>query len=109
MIDRLLLRDFFTRFGSRLTYPAGGRACYGVLSPSACWDSRQEEQNWLPAGFRNKCEFVLMTLNESGLVTRDASLLANGKRLHVLAADWYYFADRPLYLRAYLCEEEETE
>lgn len=106
MIDFRLIREFFTRYGSKITDPEGERACYGVLSPASCWDARQDEVSYFPAGFQNKCEFLLMTLNESGVVQKDASLQINGKCFHVLAADWYYYADRPLYLRAYLSEEE---
>jgi hypothetical protein len=105
MVDVQLIREFFHRYGSKITDPNGKNETYGVLSPFKSWDSEREEKNYPRAGYQMKCEYVLLTLNESGVVQKNASLCLNGKTFHVITTDWYYYANKPLYLRAYLCEE----
>ena len=105
MVDYKLIRDFLERYGSKITDLEGKKETFGVLSPGRYWEAERDEKIFFPAGYRMKCEYVLMSLNESGVIQKGKSIRLNRKVFHVIGADWYYYADKPLYLRAYLNEE----
>lgn len=109
MIDYQLIADFFMWYGSRIEDAQTGQADYGVISPVNKLEAGLESIRYESVGYQMKTEYLLLTLNQSGIVQKGKSLYINGRAFHVLNTDYYYYANKPLYLRAYLSKMESFE
>lgn len=105
MVDFKLIKEFLTRYGSKVTDAETGKEEHGVLAPVRKFGAEGDAVQYLKTGAAAKAEYVLLSLNENGMVKKGASLLANHSQYRVVHTDYYYYANKPLYQRAYLQEE----